>query len=148
MGASREDAEDVVSLTLLRVYRAIDTVHSDGALDRWVLRIAHNACIDTLRRSGGPSRPVPFTCLGPVGDEDRRPDPAKTPPDVLIEKEQVSAVLRTANSLPREQRSPFLLFYCDGRTYTEIAACEHIPIGTVKSRLNRARAEVKKRLAA
>jgi RNA polymerase sigma-70 factor (ECF subfamily) len=58
----------------------------------------------------------------------------------------VRIILGAIGALPAYQRQPFLMHYRDGRSYSEIAAEEHIPLGTVRSRLSRARTELKRRL--
>lgn len=122
------DAEDVTQQTFLRAQRAIDQLRDAGRADRWLLKIARN---EFLRRK---------TAAAPASLMD---DPPMGPASGNDEAEEVQ---RALGGLSDEYRLPVLLFYFEDLSYREIAAELAIPIGTVMSRLSRARMHLREQL--
>jgi RNA polymerase sigma-70 factor (ECF subfamily) len=130
-----EDARDATQEAFLACYRNLPKFRGDAAFGTWLHRIAVNACYDHLRRRV--PAPMDLTTLpdAPIG-----PDPADRAADTVD-------VQRALSSLPVEYRAVLILHDVQGRPYEEVAFALEIPLGTVKSRLHRARAALGRALA-
>lgn len=145
------DAEDLVQETLLRAYRAIDSF--DGAYPRaWLLTILRNAAANRYRRRRPDLLDDPDADLDRLsagGDPFGHPGErglATDPADVLDAGSLDATVVRAVRSLSPKLRSVLVAVDVDGLTYEEAAQLLDVPIGTVTSRLHRARAKVRAQL--
>lgn len=137
------DAEDLVQLTLLSAYRAIERF--DGAYPRaWLFTIMRNAEIKRHRRRRPQLLRDPDQALR-VEAADPRAGTLSTE-DAVIAGEFGTEIMRCMVALSDQDRQIVELVDIDGLTYAEAAAVIGIPIGTVMSRLHRARARIRKRL--
>jgi RNA polymerase sigma-70 factor (ECF subfamily) len=136
------DAEDVAQETFLRVHRAIGGFDPRGAasLSTWMLTIARRLCTDRAR--GARLRvEVPLVTDAPTIDAGDEGDP--------VERRRLrERLVRAIQALPEEQRAVVALREWDGLSYEEIAALEGVPVGTVRSRLARAREALRAALGA
>ncbi|MBL8397984.1 MAG: sigma-70 family RNA polymerase sigma factor [Candidatus Accumulibacter sp.] len=123
----RAAADDLVQDTLERAWSRFAQWRPDSNLRAWLLTIMHHLRADQLRR-----RPPPFTA-GDVREDDMPSRPTQT--DRLELAELAAAIAQ----LPEEQRAVLLLVALEEMPYAEIAGTLAIPIGTVMSRLSRAR---------
>jgi RNA polymerase sigma-70 factor (ECF subfamily) len=134
------DAEDLTQETFVRVHGALAGFDPEGParLGAWILTIARRLCTDRARF--WKRRPqVPLDVV-PLGDG----APAA---DAQLERAQTARALRRAiAALPEEQRAVVALQLWDGLEYEEIASIERVPVGTVRSRLARARDALKRAL--
>jgi len=137
-----EDAADATQETFLSAYRAIHEFRG-GSFKAWLLRIAVNTCYDILRRR----QRRPSTSLEVVieegGDNPRLADRQVGPERAALASETLSTVEQALLTLPDEQRTIVVLCDVQGLSYEEAADIEGIAIGTVKSRLSRARARLR-----
>jgi RNA polymerase sigma-70 factor (ECF subfamily) len=131
MMGQREDAEDVMQEAFLRAFRGLSGFDGKRPLRPWLLGIAANRCRTALSRRA--RRPPTVEAKGDAPDH--RPGLAD-PDDLAGELERAISRLRP------EYRSVFALFHELGLPYDEIAASLGCPIGTVKTWLHRARAEL------
>ncbi len=139
---SVQDAEDAVQEAYLRALRFFGGFRGgDGRA--WLLAIVRNACWDTLkqRRSLDPADPFDETVHTPASAD---PDPEA----LLIRRAEEDMVREAVEGLPVEWREVLVLREFEGLSYKEIADVAAIPIGTVMSRLARARARLQQQLAA
>ncbi|MFN2590274.1 MAG: RNA polymerase sigma factor [Actinomycetota bacterium] len=128
---SRATADDVTQEAFLRAFRAIATYRGgESKFSSWLLRIARNAATDLYRRT---RREEPRDDLGVVG-RDRSP-PSESPEDRV----RIGAAIR---ALPTALREPFVMIEVLGFDYREAAAILQVKLGTVKSRMHRARARL------
>lgn len=137
------DAEDLVQDTLLRAYRSIESF--DGRHPRaWLLTIMRNAQINRTRRRR------PELLDDPEATFDRRPNgPAEvTPETVVVDEVFDAAVVDALDGLPGRFRQVVELVDIGELTYAEAAEVIGIPVGTVMSRLHRARTHLRTELAA
>ena len=133
MLSHRQDAEDVAQETFLRALRAMAGFDSARPLRPWLLEIAANRCRTALARR---ARRPPFSTAEPVEDRvDPRPGLAD-PDDLAGELERGLQALRP------EYRMVFVLFHEQNLSYDEIAQAVSRPVGTVKTWLHRARAQL------
>lgn len=138
------DAQDATQDTFLAISRRADAFRGDSALSTWIFRIAVNACKDRARaRSRRPQ-----TLVADVQDAadasgtDLHSDDGEFG---LVEvRDDIAAAL---NQLDETSRTLIILCSIEGRDYAEVAELLHLPIGTVKSRIFRARAKLAELLA-
>lgn len=134
------DAEDLVQDTLLRAFRAIDRF--DGRHPRaWLLTILRNTNINRNRRR----RPSLLT--DPDASAERDADPAAGPEEITVDTAFDSAVADALMALPAKFRRVVELIDLDGLSYAEAAEVLGVPVGTVMSRLHRARKRIRDRMA-
>lgn len=150
--ASRADAEDLAQDILVQAFGAIRSFRSDASFKTWLFRIAHNRLVDYSRRTRKRNQVVAASlddrAEGDGALDERLGGPREQePPHELCRGELSEAVRAAVAALSDKLRSVIVLYDFEGCTYEEIAAVVGIPIGTVKSRLFLARAELKRRLA-
>ncbi|MGO1461189.1 MAG: RNA polymerase sigma factor RpoE [Oleiphilaceae bacterium] len=143
------DSQEVLDLaqeTFVKAYRAIDRFRGDSAFYTWLYRIAVNTSKNYLEsRNRRPQGSVDSAEAENYDDGRRLRDIAS--PERLLQREQLQKELSNAiASLPEELRSAFLLREYDGLSYEDIAGILECPIGTVRSRIFRARDAVDKHL--
>lgn len=135
------DAEDLAQQAFAEAARSIETFRGGSALSTWLYGIALNLVRGYLTRS--PHRRYGFedeTALLEVSDD--RPDPSRQ----LELSQSVALLQRELASLPDEVREVLLLVALDELSYEEAAVLLAIPVGTVRSRVSRARQTLRKRL--
>ena len=130
-----ELARDAVQDALFRAWRDLPGLRDPDRFDAWLHRLTVNACLDLARRRR--RRPIE---VGVLEIEQRS---GGDPTDALGDRELVNAVLRR---LDEHGRSIVVLHYYLGMPLTDVAATLRIPVGTVKSRLHRARLALRKKL--
>lgn len=150
MLSDREDAMDIAQEVFLSAYRNLAGFRGEAALSTWLLRIAANRCLNRIRqRSARAAREVyPGDPEGngnatfqPSGREEDRPDR-------IAETRETGRILEAAIArLDDDSRMLVLLSDVEGFSYEELAETAGIPLGTVKSKLHRARMVLRKLLA-
>ena len=128
------DAQDVVQEAYLRALRSIATYRGGGTRG-WILAIVRNTCFDWLRKAkalGGEEADADQQDMAAACDD-------AEPSHILQRAEDVREVRRAVDALPPEFRQVVVLREMEGLSYKEIAAATGVPIGTVMSRLARAR---------
>jgi RNA polymerase sigma-70 factor (ECF subfamily) len=138
----RERAEDLVQEAFVRVYRHLNRFDQSKKFSTWIYTIASNLAKNELRnRSRNPL--VLFQALKKQWEADHRPlqfEDSTTRPDDLYRKRHLKDLVEWAVAqLPEHHRVVFVLRELEGKTYEEIAEITGCNLGTVKSRLNRAR---------
>ena len=138
----RDRAEDLVQDTFVRVYRHLHRFDVSRKFSTWVYTIAGNLAKNELRnRSRDPQ--VLFQTLTKNREEDDRPleweDRSYSPDDMAEKRNLREIVEETIEELPDHHRKIFRLREMEGKTYEEISEITGVKLGTVKSRLNRAR---------
>ena len=143
------DSQEVMDLaqeTFVKAYRAIDRFRGDSAFYTWLYRIAVNTAKNYLEARGRrPQGSADSADAENFDDGARLRDNAS--PERVLQREQLQQELRRAIAgLPEELRSAFLLREYDGLSYEDIARILECPIGTVRSRIFRARDAVDRQL--
>jgi RNA polymerase sigma-70 factor (ECF subfamily) len=138
----RERSQDLVQETFVRVYRHLHRFDQTKKFSTWIYTIASNLAKNELRnRSRNPL--VLFQTLKKNWDADHRPlewEDTQFKPDDLFRKRHLRSKVEAAvEQLPEHHRIVFVLREMEGKTYEEIAEITGCNLGTVKSRLNRAR---------
>jgi RNA polymerase sigma-70 factor (ECF subfamily) len=141
----RERAEDLVQEAFVRVYRHLGRFDRSKKFSTWIYTIASNLAKNELRNRA--RNPLVFEqqlTKGADEGEDERPlefEDHRSRPDELFRKRHLRAVVEQAvERLPAHHRQVFVLRELEGKPYEEIADITGCNLGTVKSRLNRARA--------
>lgn len=135
----RDRAADIVQESLVRAFKARDRYDGRQPLAPWLLAIVRNACWDQLRAAG--RRPET-----PLDDEDLITDAA---PDALsraLATERTDRLEAHLATIPEEFREVLVLVVMEGLSYEEAAFVVGAPVGTVRSRLFRARAALRKKI--
>ncbi|KAA0273358.1 MAG: RNA polymerase sigma factor [Chloroflexi bacterium] len=134
-------AQDAAQEAFISAFQSIRTFRG-GSFKAWILRTVTNACLDELRRQ----KRLPTTPLEPEtsdGDEIDSPkwlaDTNMTPAQKAEADELEHAIQHCLDALPTEFRTVVVLADVQGLDYTEVAAASNVPLGTIKSRLARAR---------
>ena len=146
------DAEEVVQDTLLAASRKIATFRGTAAFGSWVYRITANAAYQKLRGKRSKRNEVSWQDLAPSFDDKGHHmevpvDRSKGPKDPAVEGELRSVLSGAIDELPVNYRTPFLLHDVEGLSNPEIAETLHLKLGTVKSRVHRARLFLQRRVA-
>ncbi len=143
---SADDALDLLQDAFLRAFEKLGSFHGESSFYTWVYRIAVNLALSGRRRQR--SLRVVGLNRGEV-DLDPAGDPATTDPTLPLERDERDALIQSAlNSLADDHRAVVVMKEFDGLRYEEIAATLGVPVGTVRSRLHRARLELRDRLKA
>lgn len=138
-------ADDATQEAFISAYRNLRS-YRGGSFRAWLLRIVTNACYDELRRRK--RRPTtPLEPLDDAGEEIESPtwmeDPSESPEESAERSELAAAIQDCINELPAEFRTVVALVDVQGMDYAEAADAIDKPLGTVKSRLARARARLR-----
>ncbi|MBA2627345.1 MAG: sigma-70 family RNA polymerase sigma factor [Gemmatimonadales bacterium] len=143
MIGDRDRAEDLVQEAFVRVFRHLHRFDQARKFSTWVYTIASNLAKNELRnRSRSPL--VLYQSLRTETDDDQQQplqfeDVRSRPDDIYRQRHLRDLVDRTVAQLPAHHRSVFVMRELEGRSYEEIASSTGVNLGTVKSRLNRAR---------
>ena len=139
-----EEARDVAQEIFVRIYRKLDDCTDDARFVPWMLRIARNACIDHIRRRKArpPGRDLRAEDLHDLASS--LPGPA----DELYDNARKELVHQGIQALGELNREIIVLKDIHGLSLEEIAKMLEVPLGTVKSRCNRARVELARKLVA
>lgn len=143
------EAQDVAQEAFIKAYRALPAFRGDSAFYTWMYRIAINTAknyLVSLQR-----RPVDYDLdlQNPENYEvNARLKDEETPEGIALQEELRQTVERTIASLPEELRTAIMLREIDGLSYEEIAQAMDCPVGTVRSRIFRAREAIDRSIAA
>jgi RNA polymerase sigma-70 factor (ECF subfamily) len=138
---NRPDAEDLAQETFIRVFRAADTYQPEGSFEGWLRRITTNLFLDAKRREGR-------LRLEALGDEaDEVADLGSAPEELVASMSLGSALDGALSQLSADSRRALVMCDVEGRSYQEIADALGVQLGTVRSRLHRARAQARRAMA-
>jgi RNA polymerase sigma factor (sigma-70 family) len=139
------DAEDAVQECFLRALRHFDS-YRGSAMKPWLLAILRNVCkAEFARRAAQPMPPAPKENEGAADDPPLWQEPQASPEAQLLRRHDDEAIRRLVASLPEPFREAIVLRDINDLSYREIADVLGVPVGTVMSRLARARALLRAR---
>jgi RNA polymerase sigma-70 factor (ECF subfamily) len=139
------EVEEVVQETFIKAYRGLPSFRGDSSFYSWLYRIASNAAFTHLRRG-------PREAQLALGEDERDEpfDPGTTdgedPERTLMASQMADAVKQGLQRMPAELADALTLYEVEGKSYTEIAQMLDVPVGTVRSRIFRAREALARRL--
>jgi RNA polymerase sigma-70 factor (ECF subfamily) len=150
MLGDHDEAEDVAQEAFVKAYRALDSFRGQAQFSTWLYRIATNLCIDRARAKK--RRPQQAYSLDEPLDKDDDKGGRELPdstfePSQSVEREELRQTVRaTMAEMPEKMRQVLVMCDMQGMPYEQIAQILNCPIGTVKSRLFHARADLARRL--
>ncbi len=143
-----EEASDVVAEAFVRIFKALPNFKGESAFTTWLYRIETNCFLDMRKKQ----RSRPSTSLDAVlttADGElalQIEDDSPSPYEQTEGRERMSAIERAVDGLPEYQKAMIMMYHGEMLSYEDIAQSLALPIGTVKSRLNRARVSLRERL--
>jgi RNA polymerase sigma-70 factor (ECF subfamily) len=141
-----DGAEECAQEALLRAVRALPSFRGAASVSTWVCRIAINVCRNWNRRARQSRRHEVRGTAASVEDEIVLRDRGDTPAEELMKTETARTVREAIDALPERQRTIVILREMEGLSYEDIARLLRVPMGTVRSRLFRARSALAVRL--
>lgn len=145
MAGNPDDALDLSQEAFIRAWRALGQYQFDAAFSTWLFRLTSNVCIDFLRKQKRQQHmSLTATDEDESGEEFAVPDPAPGPEEQAVHNERRQAVAQAMAALPGDYRAVMQLRAVEALSYEQIAEILDIKVGTVKSRLARARAQLRK----
>ena len=144
-----DDSSDVTQEVFIKAYRSIESFKGDSKLSTWLYRITVNVCLDFQRKNK-----LHLRSTQELTGENEDGEPFELPipdysyhPDTLAEQNELrEAILSAIDSLPPSSREIVVMRDINGMSYNEIADALHIELGTVRSRLARARIRLRNKL--
>ena len=139
MLGNAEEARDAAQETMIRAWRALPSFRGEARFGTWVYRIAVRTCLDRMRKR---EETVPLETLQESGFEPM--DPAPDPEGRVLQAEKSKVLRQALDRLPEEMRTALVLTSMDGQSYEEAAEVLEVPVGTVRSRIARAKLKLQK----
>ena len=133
------DADDLAQETFVRAWRALDRFRPDEPLYPWLSRIAINLSYSLFRRR----RRRPETSIEPLVEAGQQWAGTEDPERDAAERERDDKIAESFAELKEDHRAVLVLRVVEGLSYDEIARTLGVPVGTVRSRLSRARSELR-----
>lgn len=147
MTGNPDDAADMSQEAFLRAWRGLEKFQFESAFSTWLYRLTSNVCIDFLRNAKR-RQTVPLTYTDGEGEEQtlELPDETPSPEEAAIYAERQAQMIAAMAQLEPEHRQILTLRVINDLSYSDIAEILQLKEGTVKSRLARARENLKKKL--
>lgn len=139
------EADDLAQEALLKAFRSISTFVDGSACAPWLFAVTRSVCLDWYRKHKRAALVEFDEAVGVPDDNDAAALPID-PERVLETKTELVALWNAVRKLEPEFRIPLVLFEIEGMSYDDIARVEQVPVGTVRSRLARARATLQQLL--
>jgi RNA polymerase sigma-70 factor (ECF subfamily) len=138
MLGDRAEAEDLAQDVFVKAYHSLGDFHGEAQFATWLYRITANSCLNyRKKRQRERQFKTDLTDLAPFGLN------GASSPHAVLERRQLKEQLeKSIRALPEDQRIVLILRDVEGLSYEDIAGCLGIELGTVRSRLHRARMEV------
>ena len=143
-----DEIEDIAQETFIKAYKALPQFRGDAAFYTWLYRIGVNTAKNHLAAKGRGMRTLSDQALNDEDEPDERlmAQDISTPESELLSKQVAYAVNEAVDALPEELRRAITLREIEGMSYEEIADAMSCPIGTVRSRIFRAREAIAAKL--
>lgn len=134
MTGSAQDGDDLMQSTVERALARADRFEPGTRIDSWMFRIAQNLHIDSARATARRGTAIAIDNLPDTAGEDGR--------TTVEQRSDLAAAQRALQAVPDDQRAAFLLVVVEGMSYREAAEALGVPVGTIMSRLARARGRI------
>ncbi|MCP4157992.1 MAG: RNA polymerase sigma factor [bacterium] len=138
---NRDDASDITQDIFLKVYNNIDKFQQERNFDSWLLRLSKNYCIDYYRKSKHYRQKLELNEAlydGAIHDD------MKTPEDTVVKNDEIKYLRKKLQQLSPDVRALIIMRDIQNYSYQDIAVELELPLGTIKSRINRARVKLAK----
>jgi RNA polymerase sigma-70 factor (ECF subfamily) len=143
---NQDDIEDIAQEVFIKIYRNLKNFKEESSLYTWIYRITVNICIDEMKKR---RKVISIDEKIQLNDDEvdlQIPDNGKSLEEITEEKDERAKLMGLINKLPESARTMIVLRDIKEFTYQEISDILNINIGTVKSKINRARSMLKKLL--
>jgi RNA polymerase sigma-70 factor (ECF subfamily) len=137
---SEPEADDLAQEALLRVYRSLGTFRWQSAFSTWLFAVVRSAFLDAGKGRAATRRALEV----PLAPEHGELEGGERPDEALGAAQARAQVWAALRRVPEEFRAALVLFDIEGCSYDEVAAVEGVAVGTVKSRLHRGRAHLRR----
>ncbi len=139
--SNQDEASDIVADAFVRVYNALKNFRGQSSFGTWLYRILTNCYLDMRKKERTRRHESLEATLNVEGGEVQRQfeDEADGPDEILERNAREEAVQSALGKMPEYQQAMLVMYHVEMLTYEEISDALDLPIGTVKSRLNRAR---------
>lgn len=134
LAGNAQDGDDLMQSTVERALSRADQFEEGTRIDSWMFRIAQNLRIDAARSAQRRGHQVPIEDMPDAMGEDGR--------TTVENRSDLAAAQRALQAVPEDQRAAFLLVVVEGMSYREAAEVLEVPLGTIMSRLARARGRI------
>jgi RNA polymerase sigma-70 factor (ECF subfamily) len=141
MLGDRGEAEDLAQDVFVKVFRALKDFQHEALFSTWLYRVTANSCLNQIQK-----RKQEKSLAEAHDDPESHPDPSPNPQQILEERQTKLMIEKAIQELPYEQRMVLILRDIEGLTYEDIAESLGIELGTVRSRLHRARLQIKNKI--
>jgi len=139
----RRDAEDASQEVFMRVYRSIESHDPTRPIAPWISKITYNVCLKRIsKKSGVEKKEFALSTDNPAEEIS-----LNTPETQLTKKQMANTIEKALDRISAQDRALIAMRYSEGFTDSEIAESTDMPVGTVKTRLHRARGKLRKILA-
>lgn len=142
--SSDADVDDLAQEALVKVYKSLRSFRFQAAFKTWLYSVVRNVFYDATRSRAGRERSLEEPL---AADHSQAPSNTETPDEGMAREQERQRLWRALRALPPEFRTAVVLFDVEGHSYEEVAAIEAVPVGTIKSRLSRGRAQLRTLLA-
>lgn len=142
-----DDAQDLAQEAFVHIYQAIGKFRNDAAFSTWLYRIVLNTCLDELAKRK--RRPLAFIELENNDNAPPLPEQCSdelTPEEVFLRRERQQAIQHALTLIPEQSRLVIILCDFQGLSYQETSEVLKVSLGTMKSRLNRARLQLREKI--
>ncbi|MGF7056529.1 RNA polymerase sigma factor [Brassicibacter mesophilus] len=141
---NQDDAMDISQEAFIKVFKSIKTFNFESSFSTWLYRIVTNTCLDFLRKKNNNV----YSIDSPINTEDGEiqrdiPDTVNTPEEMLEKQLTKELVQKSINKLDNNHKAVIILRDIEGFSYEEISRILDCSLGTVKSRISRARNNLK-----
>ena len=143
---NRSDAEDMTQETLYRAFKNFHQLKDEAKCKSWMLAILRNIFLKEVSRGGRKNEVLQDKRAVYPDMLEHTSDNLLCPEGEAIKRGEEETVQKALREVPEKYKTPLLLFYMEEMAYEEISDALEIPIGTVMSRISRARGFVKKEL--
>lgn len=140
-----EEAQDAAQEVFIKVYKNIHSFRGDSTVSTWIYRITRNVCCDILRKKKN-TNVISLDFENEEGLKNEPADTAPTPVEVAETNERDEFLRKCIAALDETHKTVITLYDMEGLSYEEIAEVMKCPVGTVKSRIYRARDALRKLL--
>ncbi|MFV0518349.1 MAG: RNA polymerase sigma factor [Aminipila sp.] len=140
---NENDALDILQESFIKIFRHLPKFNEQSKFDTWVYRIVVNTCNDFLRKNKARFNEISSISNDEETTEIEIQDTSPIPEEVVLNKEHSSYILECLEKIPIEHKEMIILRDIKGFSYDEISEIVECSIGTVKSRISRARSRLK-----
>lgn len=147
MMQNEQEAKDISQEIFIKVYRNLPKFDEKSTFSTWLYRIAINTCIDALRKNKT-KQTISWEQHIEQNKNETITYTTETPEEICLQKEKQNNIMEALQNLSPEHKAVILMRDIQDMTYGEIAECLSVSLGTVKSRIARAREQFKKEFLA